>query len=87
MNKMSDRKGKRVLEGPSIRRFKSIYILGGKNLGNDKVFLDAAKELGQVLAARGINIVYGGGIQGLRGCVATTALIKGRNVLSVSIKE
>ena len=68
---MSDIKGKRVSEGPSKRRFKTICVFGGSKLGKDREFVKAATELGTALAARKISLVYGGGSLGLKGCVAT----------------
>ena len=64
-------------------RFKSICIFGETDEGKNREFLTAAKELGIALAARKINFVYGGGIQGLRGSVAISALINGSEGLSV----
>ena len=72
---------------PSQRRIQSICVFGGSNLGIDHEFMKAANELGHVLAARKIHIVYGGGIQGLRGSVAMTACIKGSKVLGIRLPE
>ena len=68
-------------------RINTICVFGGSNLGKDGEFQHAASTLGKALAARKINLVYGGGIQGLKGCVAGSALTKGCNVLGVGLKN
>lgn len=73
--------------GPSTRRFHSICVFGGTNLGKDEAFRHAAYDLGKTLAARKINVVYGGGVQGLKGCTAGTAITRGSHVLGVSLMD
>jgi len=80
-------KRKREAETLPVHQFQSICVIGGSNLGNDDQFVLAACELGKALANRKINLVYGGGIHGLRGCVATTTLIRGSHVLSVGLQD
>src|SRR5262249_19122095 len=72
---------------PPKHRFKSICVFGGSNLGKNEVFVTAANELGKVLAARKIHIVYEGGIHGLTGCVAITACVRGSKILGICLKE
>jgi len=67
--------------------FKSICIFGETDLGKDKEFIPTANELGRALAARKINFIYGGGIQGLRGSVAIAATMNGSKGLNVRVKE
>jgi uncharacterized protein (TIGR00730 family) len=47
------------------------------------VYLDAARLLGETLAANGCSIVYGGGSQGLMGALADGALARGGEVIGV----
>ena len=47
------------------------------------VYMDAARLLGETLAASGCSIVYGGGSQGLMGALADGALAKGGEVVGV----
>ena len=56
-------------------KFKTICVFGGTNFGKGKEYLKAAVELGKTLAARKIDLVYGGDSLGLRGYVAVTASI------------
>ena len=70
----------------SNRKFKTICVFGGTNFGKGKEYLKAAVELGKTLAARKINLVYGGGSLGLRGSVAVTATVAGSSVLGIMLK-
>jgi uncharacterized protein (TIGR00730 family) len=47
------------------------------------VYMDAARLLGETLAANGCSIVYGGGSQGLMGALADGALARGGEVIGV----
>jgi uncharacterized protein (TIGR00730 family) len=46
-------------------------------------YMDAARELGETLAAGGCSIVYGGGSQGLMGALADGALARGGEVIGI----
>ena len=78
---------KKESEGTSRCRFKTICVFGGSNLGKDREFIKAASELGVVLAARKINLVYGGGSLGLKRCVASSALVGGSKVMGIVLKQ
>ncbi|XVE99216.1 hypothetical protein REPUB_Repub03eG0178200 [Reevesia pubescens] len=71
------------MEGTSVRQIKSVCVFYGSNLGKDEEFVKIAKNLGRVLAARKIHLVYKGGSLGLMGCVATVAHLGGSKVLGV----
>ena len=73
--------------GPSQKRFNSICVFGSPNLGRDAEFRKAAYSLAAALAARKIHLVYGGGIQGLRGCMVGSAVLRGTKVLAVTLKD
>jgi predicted Rossmann-fold nucleotide-binding protein len=45
--------------------------------GNEARYVDAARDVGAGLAARGIGVVYGGGRVGLMGALADAALAAG----------
>ncbi len=62
---------------------KSICVYCGSNSGQDPAFTAAARQLGRVLADRGITLVYGGGRVGLMGEVADAALAAGGAVEGV----
>jgi hypothetical protein len=52
-------------------------------VGASPAFRDAAHELGEAMARRGITLVYGGGQVGLMGVVADAALVAGGEVIGV----
>ncbi|MGB1091134.1 MAG: TIGR00730 family Rossman fold protein [Oceanobacter sp.] len=62
---------------------KRLAIYCGSRMGNDKAFQQAATDLGQMLAKKGIGIVYGGSENGLMGLVAQAALEQGGEVIGV----
>ena len=64
----------------SIRR---IAVYCGSAPGNDPVFADAAVALVREMAARKIDLVYGGGRLGLMGLIADTMLEAGGEVHGV----
>ena len=64
---MFDRKKEKEVENLSKHRFKSICVFSDLEIGKSGEFLIVASHLSNVLAAKKINIVYRGGIQGLQG--------------------
>jgi hypothetical protein len=58
-----------------------ICVFCGSNYGNKELYADAAREMGRILAQRGIDLVYGGGRVGLMGVVADAALAAGGAVI------
>jgi uncharacterized protein (TIGR00730 family) len=62
---------------------KSICVYCGSSAGKDGIFAGAAAALGTELAARSIQIVYGGGHRGLMGALADSALRAGGQVVGI----
>ena len=62
---------------------KSICVFCGSNAGNQPIYRSEAEKLGRLLAARGIELVYGGGNVGLMGAVADACLEAGGTVIGV----
>jgi uncharacterized protein (TIGR00730 family) len=62
---------------------KSLCVFCGSNHGNAPAFTAAARELGEAIAARGIELVYGGSHVGLMGVVTDAVLAKGGKVFGV----
>jgi len=60
-----------------------IAVFMGSNIGANRIFTDAAVELGTQLAARNIGLVYGGGNVGLMGRMADAVLHQGGEVIGV----
>ncbi len=61
----------------------SVTVFCGSSFGFNEVYKDQANLLGQVLAKKGIRLVYGGAKVGLMGAVADGALSEGGEVIGV----
>lgn len=61
----------------------SVCVYCGARPGRDPRYLEAARQLGQAIAARGWRLVYGGAQVGLMGELANAALGHGAQVLGV----
>lgn len=62
---------------------KRLAVYCGSAPGADPAFADAARDLGKLMAERGIDLVYGGGRLGLMGIIADTVLDAGGKVYGV----
>src|SRR5262245_47191428 len=60
-----------------------ICVFAGSSAGARPEYRDVAEGLGAVLAARGIELVYGGACVGLMGVVADRVLASGGRVTGV----
>ncbi|XVE80054.1 hypothetical protein DITRI_Ditri14bG0108300 [Diplodiscus trichospermus] len=69
--------------GNSARQIKIICVFCGTNPRKNEKFVEAANNLGRVLAKRNIYLVYGGSNLGLVGCVSTVAHVGGSQVLGI----
>ncbi|MDR1764213.1 MAG: TIGR00730 family Rossman fold protein [Dysgonamonadaceae bacterium] len=61
----------------------AITVYAASSCKIDETYIDAARELGRLLAKRSITCVYGGGPNGLMGAVADAALDSGGQVCGV----
>lgn len=62
---------------------KSICVYCGSSIGSSPSLADAARELGQTLAASNLELIYGGGRVGLMGVLADAVLEAGGRVQGV----
>ena len=62
---------------------KRICVFCGSKVGSNSLYRQAARELGFLLVARGIALVYGGGSVGLMGVIADAMLEAGGEVIGV----
>ena len=69
------------------RTLSAVAVYLGSSMGTDPDFAVAAENLGGLLAARGIRLVYGGGRVGLMGAVADAALAAGGEVVGAIPQE
>ncbi len=53
---------------------KSIAVFCGSKSGNNILFEEHTKQLGEILAKKNVSIIYGGGRKGLMGAIADGAL-------------
>ncbi len=66
---------------------KSICVFCGSSDNVSAEYLTAARNMGGLLAGRGIRLVYGGGKTGLMGAVANGAMEAGGEVVGVIIRS
>ena len=62
---------------------KRICVFCGSSKGVRGTYEDSARQLGRILAARKIGLVYGGGNVGLMGVVADAVMENGGEVMGV----
>lgn len=62
---------------------KRICVFCGSNAGSQAIYRAEAERLGRLLAARGIELVYGAGNIGLMGAVADACLTAGGTVIGI----
>ena len=65
------------------KQFKNIYVLSGFNYSKHKEFVEAAIDLGRIIAERKLYLVYGGGNRGLSKLVSEAAFVRGSQVLGI----
>ena len=61
----------------------SLAVFCGSKNGNNKQFEMDARELGYLLAQKGITLVYGGGNKGIMGAIANAVLEKDGKVVGI----
>lgn len=61
----------------------SVCVYCASSLGSNEAIVEATTELGELLARRGIRLVYGGGAVGLMGLIADTVLANGGEVTGI----
>ncbi|MBN9654395.1 TIGR00730 family Rossman fold protein [Halobacillus sp. GSS1] len=62
---------------------KRICVFAGSSAGNDPVFIEKTEALGECLAAKDIELVYGGAKSGLMGVLADQVLNSGGKVTGI----
>jgi len=66
---------------------KNISIFCGAHEGKNPEYAKAAKSVAELIAKKGINVVFGGGNVGLMKIISDTALDNGVEVLGISLKS
>ncbi len=67
----------------NTNKIKKICVYCGSGPGTNPAFVQAARDLGTVLAKNGIGLVYGGGSVGMMGEVADAVLKNGGDVTGI----
>ncbi len=62
---------------------KRICVYCGSSLGKDPKYIEAARQLGRLMAERNLGLVYGGARRGTMGEIANTVLAGGGEVIGV----
>lgn len=65
------------------RKLQKVCVYCASSERSDRVYLDSARRLGEILAENSITVVYGGGAIGSMGHLAEGALSKGGKVIGV----
>lgn len=66
---------------------KNISVFCGAHSGKNPIFAEEAKKMGELIAQKGINVVFGGGNVGLMGIVSAAAMDNGVEVIAISLKS
>ena len=66
-----------------MAEIRSLCVLCGSREGADTAYRKAAKDLGALIARRGVRLIYGGGAIGLMGVLANSVLSHGGAVVGV----
>jgi uncharacterized protein (TIGR00730 family) len=67
----------------NVTEVRSLCVLCGSREGIDPAYRAAALRLGQLIAERGVRLVYGGGSIGLMGVIADAVIAGGGEVVGV----
>jgi uncharacterized protein (TIGR00730 family) len=66
-----------------MSKINALCVYCGSNVGTDPAFAAAARGLGEILAANGVRLVYGGGSIGLMGALAASVIERAGEVTGV----
>jgi len=68
-------------------KIENISIFCGAHEGNNPTYAQEAKNIAEIIAKKGINVVFGGGDVGLMKIVSDTALDNGVKALGISLRS
>ena len=68
-------------------KIENISIFCGAHEGNNPIYAQEAKNIAEIIAKKGINVVFGGGDVGLMKIVSDTALNNGVKALGISLRS
>ncbi|HEY8105000.1 MAG TPA: TIGR00730 family Rossman fold protein [Gemmatimonadales bacterium] len=70
---------------PADQPIRRLCVFAGSNSGTRPEYVTAARALGEVIAAEGLDLVYGGSTVGLMGELAAAVLEHGGHVFGVTV--
>ncbi len=70
-----------------MNKIKNLAVFCGSSKGNDKLYSEAAVNVGKFIANNNMTLIYGGGNIGLMGMVASTASEMGSQVVGILPKR
>ena len=68
-------------------KIENISIFCGAHEGNNPIYAQEAKNIAEIIAKKGINVVFGGGDVGLMKIISDTALDNGVKALGISLRS
>ena len=68
-------------------KIQNISVFCGAHEGNNPIYAEEAKSIAEIIAKKGINVVFGGGNVGLMKIVSNTALDNGVKALGISLRS
>jgi uncharacterized protein (TIGR00730 family) len=63
--------------------YKALAVFCGSKAGSNPLFVEHAKELGEMMGQRQITLIYGGGQKGLMGAVADAVMANNGKVVGI----
>ena len=70
-----------------MSQIKNITVFASSSTRADQIYLDAAEKLGQLLAERGLTLVFGGGGIGLMGALHQGAKAAGGSTIGITTTQ
>ena len=66
-----------------MNEIKSLCVYCGSSINVDPLYIEAAKQMGKIMAEAGIRLVYGGGKAGTMGVIADSVMQHGGEVIGI----
>ncbi|MCH9822710.1 MAG: TIGR00730 family Rossman fold protein [Bacteroidetes bacterium] len=63
--------------------FNNVCVFCASSAGNDPIYIESAKQVGEFIGQRNLSLIYGGGKVGLMGAVADASIDAGGKVIGI----
>ena len=67
----------------SMYTFNNVCVFCASSAGNDPIYIESAKQVGEFIGQRNLSLIYGGGKVGLMGAVADASIDAGGKVIGI----